>query len=295
MFDMARAIHDGDFIYIRNFMPHLPALQGGKISGNEKTSIAELRRAKDAGELDLYSAVIFNETRPVEEFYDLKNDPYEIDNRIHDPKYLHKIQDMREKLLAWMIEYPDTGLLTESEYTRRAKAAGVSVHEMIQNKDYFDTEIVLQAALGNPVDIAQDEAAILYWKILQKDPSETSREGLKRNVAHDNPSVAVAAAELACRSGLAKIGLPVLLDAIQSDDLRLVMEASRALYMVGDAATPGVKVMEEVRQSLIHPERKDVYRDFNYPSFAGWALEHALINCGAAVDSDFPPIGGYKK
>ena len=45
--------------------------------------------------------------------------------------------------------------------------------------------------------------------------------------------------------------------------------------------------MEKVRKSLegTHPKRR--YRDFNYASFTGWALEEALINCGAAKKSDF--------
>lgn len=43
----------------------------------------------------------------LDEFYDLKEDPYEIDNRIEEEMYTATIQDMKLRILDWMIETGD--------------------------------------------------------------------------------------------------------------------------------------------------------------------------------------------
>ena len=48
-----------------------------------------------------------------------------------------------------------------------------------------------------------------------------------------------------------------------------------------------VKRIVAVRMSLEADGGRRRYRDFNYASFTGWALEGALVNCGAAEWADF--------
>lgn len=285
MFEVSRAVHDGRFIYVRHFLPHLPYLQGGRIFGNQKESLAELRRARDAGELDEFSSHIFAASKPVEEFYDLKNDPREIHNLINDPVHARRIQTMRAELKRWILEHRDTGFIAESDYTRRAKESGLTVYEMARRNDLYDLPGVLQAAFGQATD-SQDDG-VRYQRIIQRHPRALTPDALRANVRHANPSVAVAAAELACQNGYADIGLPVLAEHIGSKDMRLALEAARAMYNIGTAAQPAVKRIEAVRKSLEGGSGRRRYRDFNYASFTGWALEWALINCGAATAEQF--------
>lgn len=285
MFEVSRAVHDGRHIYIRHFLPHLPYLQGGRIFGNQKESVAELRRARDAGELDEVSAQIFAAKKPVEEFYDLKSDPDEIHNLINAPEQSQRISAMRTQLKRWIREHRDTGFIAESDYTRRARDAGVTVHEMAQRDDLYDLPGVLKAAFGQQSNSKDD--GLIYQKIVQRHASALTDKALQENVRHANPSVAVAAAELACQKGFAKIGLPILEEHIASSDLRLALEAARAIFNIGEAAKPAVKRIEQVRKALEGSDSRRRYRDFNYASFTGWALEWALINCGAATPEQF--------
>ncbi len=48
-------------------------------------------------------------TRPAVEFYDLKADPYELNNLANDPKYSKLIEEYQTKLYAWMKQQGDPG------------------------------------------------------------------------------------------------------------------------------------------------------------------------------------------
>jgi uncharacterized sulfatase len=289
MFEVSRAVHDGRYLYVRHFLPHLPYLQGGRIFGNQKESLAELRRARDAGSLDEHSSKLFAERKPVEELYDLQHDPHELHNLAPDPALATRKAALKKALLRWIHAHRDTGFLTESEYTRRARKAGLSIFEMAQSEQHYDLPSVLQAALGEPARGPHTDTGVLYWKLMRRDPEVISPERLRHALQHPNPSVRITAAEVACERGLAERGLPVLLDLIAQDDLRLALEAARTLFLVGEAATPGVDRIEAVRKGLeaTGPNPRRRYRDFNYASFTAWALEATLVNCGAASWTDF--------
>ena len=50
-----------------------------------------------------------------EEFYDLENDPFELNNLIGEIKFSKKIEDFRNKLDSWMDEINDLGHISEKE------------------------------------------------------------------------------------------------------------------------------------------------------------------------------------
>jgi len=54
-------------------------------------------------------------TKPQEEFYDLKNDPYEVHNLAEDPKYSKKIEEYRLALKDWQLEIGDKGFIPEHD------------------------------------------------------------------------------------------------------------------------------------------------------------------------------------
>ena len=192
---------------------------------------------------------------------------------------------MRGVLRDWLEDTRDTGFLPESDYTRRAKTHGVSVREMAQSHARYDVTGVLSAAWGEETDSADE--GVLFWQLLRGEENVITESSLRRLVNHRNASVAVVAAERACREDLGALGLPVLVEHIQSHDLRLALEAARALFNLGTLAKPVVAEMEAARKKLEGDGQRRRYRDFNYASFTGWALEGASVNCGAASWRDF--------
>jgi len=53
-----------------------------------------------------------------EEFYDLKNDPFELNNLINQTDYLNQIVELREQLDDWMEKINDLGYLSEEELVK---------------------------------------------------------------------------------------------------------------------------------------------------------------------------------
>lgn len=284
MFEVSRAVHDGRYIYIRHFLSHLPYIQGGRIFGNQKESLAELRRAKANGLLDQNSSKLFSKTKPKEEFYDLKTDPYELNNLAEDPKHKPRIDAMRAILIDWIIKHRDTGFLSESDYTRRAKKVNLSIYEMARDNHLYDLPSIVRTALGENIEGKDD--GILYQKIIQRN-LPNNKEALLAAMEHKNPSIAVSAAELACQRNLSEQGLKILIKHLKSEDKILKLEAARALFNVGIVAKPAIEEVRKIRKSLEGNHPKRVYKDFNYASFTGWALEGVLVNCGVATYSQF--------
>jgi predicted component of type VI protein secretion system len=60
----------------------------------------------------------FQVPKNLEEFYDLKNDPFELNNLINQTDYLNQIVDMRGQLDDWMEKINDLGYLTEEELVK---------------------------------------------------------------------------------------------------------------------------------------------------------------------------------
>jgi hypothetical protein len=57
-------------------------------------------------------------TKPLEELYDLKNDPYEVHNLANDPAHAEKLKLFRSQLSQWQASIKDRGFTTESEIIR---------------------------------------------------------------------------------------------------------------------------------------------------------------------------------
>jgi hypothetical protein len=67
------------------------------------------------GELSDVQARFFSNYRPAEELYNLKDDPYEINNLAFNPDYEVKLMELRGKLENWVKETDDQGQYPESQ------------------------------------------------------------------------------------------------------------------------------------------------------------------------------------
>ena len=170
-YDIIRAVRDKKFKYIRNFMPFLAYAQHIEYM-DQMPTMKEMRRLNAESKLNAVQELFFNKTKPLEELYDITNDPYEINNLAGKPGYMNTLVSMRKVLNDWMLGTEDTGLIPEPilvssmrphilwEKTENPYISG------IKNKgDYFDVEL----------DCATEGASIVYkisndinWKLYSK-------------------------------------------------------------------------------------------------------------------------------
>ncbi len=111
--DHMRSVRTKDLKYIRNFLPNRPYLQPCAYK-DDKAILIALRQWHAAGKLDAVQELLFRQTRPVEELYDVHQDPKEINNLANDPAYAGKLVELRGRLDRWMEETGDQGREPES-------------------------------------------------------------------------------------------------------------------------------------------------------------------------------------
>ncbi len=113
-YDMSRSVLDGRYVYIRNFRPELPLIY--RNSYREQIEMTRVLIEMDGrGELDGDAAYIFMKTKPVEELYDLLNDPHEVINLADDLAHRGKLLELRAALAAWQLEVNDMGFIPEHD------------------------------------------------------------------------------------------------------------------------------------------------------------------------------------
>ena len=112
--DMQRSVLDGRYVYVKNFMPELPLIYRNKYREQIPMN-AKLIALNQEKKLKGNASYIFMDTKPLEEFYDLQNDPYEVNNLANDPNYATKIKGYRKALKDWQIEIEDKGFVPEHD------------------------------------------------------------------------------------------------------------------------------------------------------------------------------------
>ncbi|MFC2128211.1 sulfatase, partial [Bacteroidota bacterium] len=116
--DAIRAVRDNQFKYIRNYRPeqgyYLPLAYREKIP-----TMQELLRLRDAGMLNDIQMQWFRNTKPVEELFDCKADPFELNNIADDPAYSDKLQELSAEIDSWLTEIKDKPKLPEDQLIKK--------------------------------------------------------------------------------------------------------------------------------------------------------------------------------
>ncbi len=123
-YDMIRCVRDKRFKYIKNFQPEKPYAQHIEYMDTMPT-MQEWRRLAAEGKLEGPQKLFFQETKPVEELYDIQADPHEINNLADDPKYKDVLKRMGSILDTWMEEINDLGHIPEEELIERFEPGGI--------------------------------------------------------------------------------------------------------------------------------------------------------------------------
>lgn len=110
--DRVRAVFDSRFEYLKNFMPQKPYYQDIKY----RLQIPMMRRMismKDSGLLNEIQMRWFSASKPLEELYDTKSDPYQFHNLAKNPTYKKELAQLKNVLENWMKQVGDKNAIPE--------------------------------------------------------------------------------------------------------------------------------------------------------------------------------------
>ncbi len=257
-YDIIRSVRDKRFRYIRNYEP-LKTYYQYMNTPEKGATMKEIRRVHAQGKLPPAARLFMAPEKPVEELYDLKTDPHEINNLASDPKYKSTLERMRKVHLQWVQDTKDVGLIPEPEIMQREKLLG-SRYAILRQSGGDDLNKRLgriaalasdgKAALGELKNALDDkDAAVRYWAAtgianIGADAKSAERK-IIRAVKDESVSVRVAAARALCRMNNPQKALPVLVEAMNSPHQWGRLQAAIVLDEIGEMARPAESTLKK--------------------------------------------------
>ncbi|MDH7569843.1 MAG: HEAT repeat domain-containing protein, partial [Armatimonadota bacterium] len=207
-YDLVRTVTDGRYVYVRNFLPHLPHGQRVHYQFRNDTTRA-WHRLYTEGKTNAAQSHFWKAPRAPEELYDLANDPDEVHNLASHPEHGAVLARLREEMRRQAARVRDVGFLPEAEVNRRSGTA--SPYDMARTPGRYHFERVFEAAeRASSLDasvlpqlragLTDRDSGVRYWSVLGlrmrgAAAVASSGETLRRLLDDESPSVRVAAAE----------------------------------------------------------------------------------------------------
>lgn len=247
-YDLVRAVHDKDFLYVRNYMPQriygqylwylwrAPTMQSWE-EEYKKGNLNEIQRQ-------------FFEPKPSEELYLISEDPYTVNNLADDPAYQDNLQRLRDVNSEWIREISDLGFIPE----------GI-LDDIRGDRPLYNAVREDNVPIGQIIETAE----------LASYQTENNIEELASRLDHSDPSVRFwAAMGMAISGDLAGEYRSQLLE--RRDDPSGVVQVSiaEALLAAGETST----AMELIEETLNHPDGYVKLRALNLIE----TLDASLIN-----------------
>ena len=123
-YDMIRSVRTKNYLYIRNYYQNEPFPIWVPYLSNMPI-YKEMLRLDAEGKLTGAQKSWMAYSRPPEELYDVKADPFQIKNLANDPKYKSILSEMRKMHEKWTLETGDMGHLNEPEMIEQMWPGGI--------------------------------------------------------------------------------------------------------------------------------------------------------------------------
>lgn len=264
VFDLSRSIRSKDYLYIRNYLPHLSWAQPSVYSDQGAIQQEIFRHAAaNADSLTIPQKAYAGPTRAIEEFYDVNADPRNLVNLLEgDLTDAQKtaLEAHRAAFSKKRMEILDLGVLPESlmvgfimdeNRPLREIAEGKTSHRPDLERIWATADLVGKGGREELLELARDgDAAVRFWAIVALRVAFPKDEALLEELydAMDDVDVAV---RIEAASWMADVSEKNRYEAVQvlgreliSEDWWTALRACRAVELLGQKATALIPVME---------------------------------------------------
>ena len=113
--DRIRSVRSKEYKYIKNFLTDRPYAQSTYMDVDEVEFVKVMKQLYAENKLDSLQARFMSIERPTEELYNIKDDPYELNNLASNENYAEQLEKYASVLDQWIIETNDKGQYPENE------------------------------------------------------------------------------------------------------------------------------------------------------------------------------------
>lgn len=285
-FDLSRSIRTKKYLYIRNFLPHLPLLQPNWYTDHSEIMM-ELNRVRHDANLTQPQKDMFAPRRPLEELYDVDNDPYQLHNLATRPEYNDTLKEYRNTLREEILKNADTGFAPEPELFRLSKET--TPFEFARKQDHYPlkkilavNDLVLQpetAAHEMIRHLDDPDGLVRYWAImglrtLHIDNEEVEKK-LNALLMDEFPCVQIEAAKLLIERGDQKAASTISKHMLSGDEI-LVLFACRSFQQVAKKLKQIPPDAHKAYEKLLTITDHGRLRNKFYPLYSYWALTYVF-------------------
>lgn len=258
----SRTICDGRFVYIRNYMRHLPYCQAQAYCDSGEL-MRYIREDHAAGILTGPAAEFMANSRPAEALYDLENDPWEINNLVGDPAYAAKLSELRLANRERVLELRDLHFLHAWEIDQRGN--GQPPASFRDNEELYPLTKILKVAetCGRGPQFVDQQLASLqdkepmcrFWAIigLQSQPELNERilSSVEGMLSDSAPYLRYEAAAFCCQHHpeAREQAMKVLVDGINEPHSILANHAMRKIAVLGKSVA---EILDDVNAAEKH-------------------------------------------
>lgn len=256
-YELIRAVTDGRYKYIRNYLPHLPWFHEQTRSYPRLQPTYRIwHEWAAAGKLSGPSAIYMAHEKPREQLFDLSSDPHEVVNLANSPDHQETLRRLRRALKDWMLEIHDLGFMPEPQWFTRFEDFGDARPRYTivrETPDQYQLEHLmavaeLVGAKGPDVvqqqreTLASPDPAVRFWAavglLTQPSLGVKERQALTKLLDDPTPSCRIAAAEALLRHGPHEKALEVLVECLNHQQFYVALLAANTLEHLGDAVRP---------------------------------------------------------
>lgn len=264
-YDLVRSVSDGRYVYLREYMPHLP--YGQYLGYMFQMPTTQIWKQQFDDHKLTETQQRFWQPKPSEELYDLQSDPWEIHNLAESQEHQEILIRLRKAQQDQTKSIRDLGFIPEAE---RLRIAGDKSPRDVFSKDsvYPIAEVLTLASLASDTRqkdlspfisaLSDPNSIVRYWGVMglvirKTDGGKSGSPLLLKLLSDESPSVRIAAAEALGASGTAddlSKSLEALLTASTSKgNTAIAIEALNVVDRLGEKAASIKSKLEEMSPS----------------------------------------------